>query len=218
MTADPCIMSRLLHPPTRIRIRTGFVGGQGKLKGETVVLDETVHRVHRRDPLGVVVVAREYAAGLHLRPPLFDRLAALLTGVGVAVDVDEIEGLIGEVGQGLLESHPQEQRATVARRREALGGLDIFGRIVVVGPAVDPPEAEDAVVAEDEFGKAPLGYPQLDAFTVEERGGEGLTVGVDGGGLGNGGGPEAGKEEREAVKLAHRVSVYRNASGHSNVI
>lgn len=149
-------------------------------------------------------MAREDAARLEFPPPLLDRPAALLPGVGVAVDVDEVEGLVGEVEEGLFEAHPQEQRAPLACRRETLDGFDVFRRIVVVGPSVDAPKPTDAVVAEDQFGEAAPGHAEFDAFAVEEGGGEGFAVGVDGGGSGHGGGPEAEQQERDEAELSHQ--------------
>ncbi len=87
----------------------------------------------------------------------------------------------------------------------------------MVGPSVDAPKSTDVVVAEDQFGKTPPGHAEFDAFAEEEGGGEGFAVGVNRGGLGHGGGPEAGKQEREGGAISS-VSGYRNVNGHGNEI
>ena len=55
----------------------------------------------------------------------------------------------------------------------------------MIGPPVDAPKAADSRGAEDEFGERPLGYAQFNSFAVEEGGGEGFAVGVEGDWEGN---------------------------------
>jgi hypothetical protein len=66
-----------------------------------------------------------------------------------------------------------------------LGGCDVLGRIVVVGPSVDTPETLYESVAEDDLGKVARGYAQLNALAMEAGGGEGLAVRVAGEGGGH---------------------------------
>ena len=82
---------------------------------EAVFGDEGIHRFNDQRPGRRIIVARDDAAALQLGELVAEGRAIQLAIVRVAIDVDEIEGLIAKQRKRLVEPHAHERVSVTVR-------------------------------------------------------------------------------------------------------
>jgi len=148
------------HRPAGVAIVIGAVldlGGAAKV--EPGLRGKGIDRLHHKWPVGVIVIARDQTADLHLARPVPDRLAAFLAGMGVAVDIDEIETFILEQIQRLGKGHAQQlvgpDQPDTAQR------LLVLRHIMGIGIHVDTEEGGELPRLHHAGGKPACGNAQF---------------------------------------------------------
>ena len=125
---------------------------------------EGIDDVHHLWPRRAVIVAREDAANPEFRKPLIERSAFLFAGVGVSIDVDEVEVIVLEQVERLVKAHFDERMASPEghqprERTQVL--VDIVSAVARIH--VNTVEKRQRGRPQDTLGEYSFGHAQLDA-------------------------------------------------------
>lgn len=115
---------------------------------------------------GVVMPCKD-AARLELGPPFLKRLSGVLSGVGIAVDVNEVEGFIRKQGSRFGKGQAQRRAALGPHFGQQIGSMEILAHVVMILPAVNRPQSVHAATLQDLPGVFALGHAKLDALAFK---------------------------------------------------
>ena len=126
------------------------------MKLESPLGDKFVDRRDDPRPIRSIVVAGDDSSVAKLWKPVPECLAIQFAVVGVAVDIDEVEGIVAEQWECLVESHAQD-RVPLPVRAEPNNGLSILVQAMpaITRPHVDAVEMANLIAFEKFFGRVP---------------------------------------------------------------